>query len=66
LGRLGLEVSHTEDTITVGGKTIKVFADRDQRTFLGHQSRLTLSSNLLATSQRQPMPRSTSQLAPKR
>jgi glyceraldehyde 3-phosphate dehydrogenase len=29
LGRLGLEVSHTEDTITVGGKTIKVFADRD-------------------------------------
>ena len=30
LGRLGLEVSHTEDTITVGGKTIKVFADRDQ------------------------------------
>ena len=29
LGRLGLEVSHTEDTITVGGKTIKVFAERD-------------------------------------
>ena len=29
LGRLGLEVSSTEDTITVGGKTIKVFADRD-------------------------------------
>ena len=29
LGRLGLEVSHTDDTITVGGKTIKVFADRD-------------------------------------
>jgi glyceraldehyde 3-phosphate dehydrogenase len=26
---LGLEVSHTEDTITVGGKTIKVFAERD-------------------------------------
>jgi glyceraldehyde 3-phosphate dehydrogenase len=24
-----LEVSHTDDTITVGGKTIKVFADRD-------------------------------------
>jgi glyceraldehyde 3-phosphate dehydrogenase len=29
LGRLGLEVTHTEDTITVGGKTIKVFAERD-------------------------------------
>jgi glyceraldehyde 3-phosphate dehydrogenase len=29
LGRLGLEVSHTDDTLTVGGKTIKVFADRD-------------------------------------
>jgi len=26
LGRLGLEVTHTDDTITVGGKTIKVFA----------------------------------------
>ncbi len=29
LGRLGLEVSHTADTLTVGGKTIKVFAERD-------------------------------------
>ncbi|HEY3292385.1 MAG TPA: type I glyceraldehyde-3-phosphate dehydrogenase [Candidatus Nanopelagicaceae bacterium] len=29
LGRLGLEVSYTADTITVGGKTIKVFAERD-------------------------------------
>lgn len=29
LGRLGLEVSHTDDTLTVGGKTIKVFAERD-------------------------------------
>lgn len=29
LGRLGLEVSHTEDTLTVGGKTFKVFAERD-------------------------------------
>ena len=29
LGRLGLEVSHTDETITVGGKTIKVFAERD-------------------------------------
>ena len=29
LGRLGLEVSHTDETLTVGGKTIKVFADRD-------------------------------------
>ena len=29
LGRLGLEVSHTADTITVDGKTIKVFAERD-------------------------------------
>jgi glyceraldehyde 3-phosphate dehydrogenase len=29
LGRLGLEVSHTEDSITVAGKTFKVFADRD-------------------------------------
>lgn len=29
LGRLGLEVSFTDDTITVGGKTIKVFAERD-------------------------------------
>jgi glyceraldehyde 3-phosphate dehydrogenase len=29
LGRLGLEVSHTAETITVGGKTIKVFAERD-------------------------------------
>ena len=32
LGRLGLEVTHTEDTITVGGKTIKVFAERDPAT----------------------------------
>lgn len=29
LGRLGLPVSHTEESITVGGKTIKVFAERD-------------------------------------
>ncbi len=29
LGRLGLEVTHTADTLTVGGKTIKVFAERD-------------------------------------
>jgi len=29
LGRLGLEVSHTADTITIGDKTIKVFAERD-------------------------------------
>ena len=29
LGRLGLEVTFTDDTITVGGKTIKVFAERD-------------------------------------
>ena len=29
LGRLGLEVSHTDESITVGGKTIKVFAQRD-------------------------------------
>jgi glyceraldehyde 3-phosphate dehydrogenase len=29
LGRLGLEVSYTSETITVGGKTIKVFAERD-------------------------------------
>ena len=29
LGRLGLDVSHTDDTLTVGGKTIKVFAERD-------------------------------------
>jgi glyceraldehyde 3-phosphate dehydrogenase len=29
LGRLGLEVSYTEDSITVAGKTFKVFAERD-------------------------------------
>ena len=29
LGRLGLEVSYTADTLTVGGKTMKVFAERD-------------------------------------
>lgn len=29
LGRLGLEVTHTEDSLTIGGKTIKVFAERD-------------------------------------
>jgi glyceraldehyde 3-phosphate dehydrogenase len=29
LGRLKQEVSHTEDTITVGGKTIKVLAERN-------------------------------------
>ncbi len=29
LGRLGLEVTHTADTLTVGGKTMKVFAERD-------------------------------------
>jgi glyceraldehyde 3-phosphate dehydrogenase len=29
LGRLGLEVSYTDDSITVAGKTFKVFADRD-------------------------------------
>ena len=29
LGRLGLEVTHTTDTLTVGGKVIKVFAERD-------------------------------------
>ncbi|MSW23628.1 MAG: type I glyceraldehyde-3-phosphate dehydrogenase, partial [Actinobacteria bacterium] len=29
LGRLGMDVTYTDDTITVGGKTIKVFAERD-------------------------------------
>lgn len=29
LGRLGLEISHTADSITVDGKTIRVFAERD-------------------------------------
>jgi glyceraldehyde 3-phosphate dehydrogenase len=29
LGRLGLEVTHTDDSITVDGKTIKVFSERD-------------------------------------
>jgi glyceraldehyde 3-phosphate dehydrogenase len=29
LGRLGLEVTYTDESITVGGKTIKVFAERD-------------------------------------
>ncbi len=29
LGRLGVDVSYTDDTITVGGKTIRVFAERD-------------------------------------
>ena len=29
LGRLGLPVTHTEDSITVGDKTIRVFAERD-------------------------------------
>jgi glyceraldehyde 3-phosphate dehydrogenase len=29
LGRLGLEVSYTAETITVDGRTIKVFAERD-------------------------------------
>ncbi|MCX4525241.1 MULTISPECIES: type I glyceraldehyde-3-phosphate dehydrogenase [unclassified Streptomyces] len=29
LGRLKAEVSHTDDTITVGGKTFKTFAERD-------------------------------------
>jgi glyceraldehyde 3-phosphate dehydrogenase len=29
LGRLGLPVAYTDDSITVGGKTIKVFAERD-------------------------------------
>lgn len=29
LGRLGLEVSYTDESITVDGKTIKVFAERD-------------------------------------
>ncbi len=29
LGRLGVEVTYTDDTITVGGKTIRVFAERD-------------------------------------
>jgi len=29
LGRLGLDVTFTDDSITVGGKTIKVFSERD-------------------------------------
>lgn len=29
LGRLGLPVSYTSESITIGGKTIKVFAERD-------------------------------------
>ncbi|MSY23950.1 MAG: type I glyceraldehyde-3-phosphate dehydrogenase, partial [Actinobacteria bacterium] len=29
LGRLGLPVTFTDDTITVGGKTMKIFAERD-------------------------------------
>ena len=29
LGRLGVDVTYTDDTITVGGKTIRVFAERD-------------------------------------
>jgi glyceraldehyde 3-phosphate dehydrogenase len=29
LGRLGVDVTYTDDTITVGGRTIRVFAERD-------------------------------------
>ena len=29
LGRLGLDVTYTDESITVGGKSIKVFAERD-------------------------------------
>ena len=29
LGRLGLEVSHTDESITIDGKTIRVFSERD-------------------------------------
>jgi glyceraldehyde 3-phosphate dehydrogenase len=38
LGRLGLEVTYTDDTLTVGGKTMKVFADRDRIDRALHQS----------------------------
>ena len=60
LGRLGLEVSHTEDTITVGGKTIKYLQIAIQLTFLGHQlAQISLSSQQV-TSPRLLMLRSTS------
>ena len=37
LGRLGLDVTFTDESITVGGKTIKVLQNATQQTCHGHQ-----------------------------
>ena len=66
LGRLGLDVTYTDDSMSVGGKTFAVFADRDPANLPWASVRPILSSNQQATSPRLQMPRSTLQLALRR
>jgi len=66
LGRLGLEVTYTDDSITVGGKTIKVFSERDPANlpWAAVKADVVVESTGIFT--RLPMLKSTSQLVPRR
>ena len=59
LGRLGLEVSHTADTLTVGGKQLKFSQSATQQIFRGKLLGQMLLSNQQEFSLRQRMHRST-------
>jgi hypothetical protein len=65
-GRLDAEVSYDADSITVNGKAIKVFEERDPRTSRGASSASTSSSSRPVASPRPSTPRSTSTAAPRR
>ncbi len=66
LGRLKADVSHTEDTITVDGHTIKVLSERDPANLPWGSWASTSSSSRPASSRRRPTPRSTSPAVPRR
>lgn len=66
LGRLKQDVSHTDDTITVGNQTFKTMAERDPANLPGASSAPTSSSSRPASSRRRPTRRSTSPPVPRR
>lgn len=66
LGPLGKSVSHTENSITVDGKTIKVFAERIQLPCHGLRSALKLLLNRRESSQKANKQRNILWEAPRR
>ena len=66
LGRLGQDVVTGDDSITVGGDSFKVLAERDPRPCRGRSSAPTSSSSRPATSPTRPRPAPTSTPAPAR